>query len=193
MNQSIENIWKQGFVKEELVLPSKVNNIYTKRSNLLVGKLRRTLKWDNLSLIPLGLICFIYFFWAGKLIVGIYGTVLIAALFFLNQRHLNHLLHINERSSCHHYLVSLQLGIVKIKKFYNRLLAIAVPLTTSFGIWLYYLGEKPIEEILTIVLIICIVMPLGSIAVYRISNRMLYGAILKKLEQTIQEMEELSI
>ena len=191
MEQTIENIWKQGFVNEELTLPHKINNVYSKRSNLILDKLRRTLKWDNLSLIPIALVFLGYFWSVDKLLLGSYGVVLISALFLVNRKHLKQLMNIKEYSNCYDYLSALQKGIQNTMKFYNRLLAVAAPIAFSVGVWLYFKDEKPLEEILIIAVIVAAVMPLGSILVYRLSTKVLYGQVLSDLEKTIEEIKEL--
>ncbi len=191
MEQSIENIWKQGFMDEKLILPSKINDLYNKKSKLLIDKLRRTSKWDNLSLIPISLALLIYFSIQDKFIVGAYAMIVLLTLFLANRNHLKQLLLIDQNANCYKYLTSLRDGIKKTIKFYNRLMTIATPIVFSVGFWLYYADKKISQEILIVGISVLILIPIIGVISYRLSTKILYGAILKNLDATIEEMDEL--
>ena len=53
MERSIESIWKEGFLKSDVLVAPKVNDIYNKKSEHIVDKFTRMFK-TNLVAIVLG-------------------------------------------------------------------------------------------------------------------------------------------
>jgi len=191
MEKSIENIWKQGFMDEKLIIPSRINDLYNKKSKLLFDNLNKTTKWDNLSLILIALLSLIFFIFIGKNLVGVYSMSVLLTLFYINKKHLKKLLIINRNDNCYTYLTTLRDGIKSTIKYYTILLAIASPIVLCLGFWLYYHDQEIAQETLIVGLTVIVLMPIISIIGYRLSNKILYGSMIKNLDTIIKEMNEL--
>ena len=81
MEKSIENIWKEGFETNKSFELPLVRNLYTRKSKLIIDKIKSTSKWDNLSLIPISILLFGIFAFLSKIVLGIYVAALIISLF----------------------------------------------------------------------------------------------------------------
>ena len=44
MEKSIENIWKEGFLKSDALVAPKLNNLYNKKSIHIIDKFKRRFK-----------------------------------------------------------------------------------------------------------------------------------------------------
>jgi hypothetical protein len=193
MEKAIETIWKEGFMEEKLIIPSKVNDLYNKKSKMLFEDLRKTSKWDQLSLVLIAVVFLAFFSIRGEILLGIYSLAGLVSLFFVNKKHLDQLLAINQHDNCYTFLTSLRSGINKTIKYYTRLLTIASPLALGLGFLLYYWNQKIPQETLIVALTVTVIMPLISITAYRLSNKLLYGSMLKNLDTMIEEMDELKV
>ena len=122
MEKSIENIWKQGFMDEKLAIPPRINDLYVRKSKLLFDKMKNTTKWDNFSLLLMGLVSVIFFSVQGKIIFGTYTMLILVALFYTNANQLKKLFTTGKNTNCYSYLKSLRDDIKSSIKFTNRLL-----------------------------------------------------------------------
>ena len=59
MEKSIEQIWQNGFLNEDLVIP-KIKSLYNQKSISLVESIINKFKKEVLLLIPLGILIFIF-------------------------------------------------------------------------------------------------------------------------------------
>lgn len=199
MEKSIEAIWTKGFLKEEHVAAPKLNNLYNRKSLLLIEKFKRTYRTDNRSLIPIALVSAVGFGIAGHLILGVYIMTLMFLLYFLNKKRLTSLEKINIDTTSYKYLVQYREMFFGLKAYYIKLLGVGLPLTGIFGYYLFFRNTALFESFMEIKLVylIGIIMAvagflsaLGIIA-YLLSVKILYGNLLKKLDEMIMDMEEL--
>ena len=59
MKKSIEQIWKNGFLNEDLITP-KIKSLYNQKSISLVESIINKFKKKVLLLLPLGILVFIF-------------------------------------------------------------------------------------------------------------------------------------
>ncbi len=199
MENSIETIWTKGFLKEETLAAPRINNLYQKKSGLLIEKLKRTYRTDNKSIIPLGILSIIAFGVAGHLVTGMYVLALMTGMFFLNRRKLASLESISIEVSSYDYLLKYREMFLNLKTFYTRLLGFGLPFAGIVGYFLFFWNTPMLHDFLQLkaIYILGILLSLGlllsgiGVVAYRFSLKLIYGRFIQKLEEMIAEMEEL--
>lgn len=199
MEKSIEQIWNNGFLKDDKLLVPKINNLYKKKSKLLIEKLKRTYTIDNKSIIPLAVVFFAASVFFEHYLLGIYITVLMFAMFFLNRKKLRELEKISILNCNYDYLLEYRQMLKAIKSFYTKLLALGMPIAGMIGYYLYYRNTPMFDKFLmqdlwlqlSIILGIVILLALIGTGAYLITTGMVYGRFLKKINELIADMSEL--
>ena len=199
MEKSIENIWTEGFLKEEKLAAPRINNLYQRKSKLLVEELKRTYKVDNRSIIPLALISVIGFSIVGHVLLGFYFMILMLAMFFLNKKKLRSLEEININTTSYDYLIKYRRMFFQLKRFYTRLLGFGLPGAGIIGYYLFFRNSSVLEKILqlkplyivAIVLALSFILAAIGILSYLLSLKLIYGKFIRRLDDMIADMEEL--
>jgi hypothetical protein len=199
MERSIENIWKEGFESDKSFKLPLVKDLYTTKSKLIIDKIKSTSKWDNISLIPMAVVLFGLFTYLDKLLLGIYVGALILSLFFLNKKMLKRIDQFNPNSNTYEYLINYYSQVKAIQKFYTKLLAIGPPILIIPAYWMYFQGTPVmsgfmgLEIYIQILLVAAIAILLSGLGVlsYKLSTHFLYGKLITRIEEIINDMEEL--
>ena len=199
MEKSIENIWTKGFLKEEKLAVPRINNLYQRKSRLLIEELKRTYRVDNRSIIPLTLIFVVGFSIAGHVLLGLYFMILMLTMFFLNKKKLKSLEEININTTTYDYLIKYRKMFFQLKKFYTRLLGFGLPIAGIIGYYLFFRNAPVLEKILQLkaLYIVAIVLALSGILAtigilsYLLSVRLIYGKFIRRLDDMIADMEDL--
>lgn len=199
MENSIEKIWTKGFLKEEALVAPKINNLYGRKSKLLIEKLKRTYRTDNRSIIPLALLSVIGFTLIDHMILGVYVMTVMICMFILNKKKLASLERIEVNSSSYEYLLEYREMFFQLKRFYTRLLGLGLPFVGSIGYFLFFWKSPVLKDFLQLELIYIIGILLGlaillsivGVAAYRLSLKITYGRFIRKLEEMITDMNEL--
>ena len=200
MDKSIEEVWSKGFEDEKYLIPPVIDDLYTKKSILTVDKLKSVSKKDNWSLIPISIITLIFFVIKSKLLFGLYISTLILSLFFLNRKKLKFLNTINTTQSCFQYLRKLQEMIKNNVRFTTRLLGIGLPFFGYVGLCIF-IFESNMEnfifdtysskQLLIKSIIILVSLSFIGIISLRLSNYLVYGRLIKKIDEMIDELNQL--
>jgi hypothetical protein len=197
MDKSIEEIWSEGFQDEKYLIPPVINDLYNKKSILTVDKLQSVSKKDNWSIIPLSIITLIFFIIKSKLLFGLYISALMLSLFFLNRKKLKFLYTINTSQSCFQYLGKLQEMIKNNVKSTTRLLGIGLPFFGYLGLCIFIFESNMENFILEtysskqlLIKSIIILMSLSVIGIisFRLTNYLVYGRLIKKIDEMIDEL-----
>ena len=205
MEKSIEKIWKNGFLNEDLLTP-KIKSLYNQKSISLVESIINKFKKNVLLLIPLGILAFIFnialendnaIFW------GIISAIPFFGWFFLGKKQLKAIKEIDYKSNSYDYLVSIQKKMNHIRSFNKRLIITCVPLGfLPMLIYTYYNNQgKTIGEIFGIdglnypTLAIFLLIPILTIITVLIADFLFKNSLKSKtldIDSLIKEMEELS-
>lgn len=199
MEKSIEQIWNTGFLKDDKLLAPKINNLYNKKSRLLIEKLKRTYTIDNKSIIPMAVVFFAVSAYFEHYLLGIYIAVLLLAMFFLNRKKLRELEKISILNSNYEYLLEYRQMLEALKSFYTKFLALGLPVAGMMGYYLYFRNTAMFNKFLlqdlwlqlSIILGIAILLAVLGVGAYRITAGMVYGSFLKKMNELIADMKEL--
>ncbi len=201
MDKSIEEVWSKGFQNNKSLIPPVIVDLYNKKSILTVEKLKSASKKDNWSIIPIAIITLIFFIINSKLILGLYISALMLSMFFINRKRLEFLNTINTSESCFQYLKKLQKMIKNNVNFYTRLLGIGLPLFAYIGFCIFISESNQYEHILETyslkkILITSIILlttfSFIGIGCYRLTNYLIYGRLIKKIDEMIDELDLLN-
>ena len=198
MDKSIEEIWSDEIQDEKYLIPPVIDDLYNKKSILTVDKLKSVSKKDNWSIIPLSIIILIFFIIKSKLLFGLYITTLMLSLFFLNRKKLKFLQTINTSQSCFQYLGKVQEMIKNNVKSTTRLLGIGLPFFGYVGLCIFIfesnmenfiLETYSLKQLLIKSIILLISLSVIGIISFRLTNYLVYGRLIKKIDEMINELD----
>ncbi|TDK50241.1 hypothetical protein [Algoriphagus formosus] len=209
MEKSIEQIWKDGFLKQEALIAPKVNDLYNRKSIHLVEKFQRMFKINIWGIIIGASLILIASFGAGAGLAGVIIFITLMAVAYSAKLDSDGLKQLDKGQSSFEYLSSFREWIQQSIEKYGSLYRIVYPvfiLTFYFGLWFSDLLE-PIREkvaenssnlifgmhVPTTLLIIGGAIAMGFFAkrIHREDVELMYGKIMGKLDEALQEMEEL--
>ena len=216
MEKSIESIWKQGFLNSDALVAPKLNDLYNQKSIHLIDRFKRMFK-TNIIAIVVGSFLFLGLsFLLGIPFMGIGFFVTLSIIVIVNRKLSRGLNKIDKSESSYHYIKSFdhwmkqQVSVNrKMARFYYPLFFLSIVL----GFWYYrfdgkQLGETitnklilnhpgielfcgvPIFIIIGVILIMALFAYLGG-RIYNWDLKVVYGGVLRKLDEIIVDMEEL--
>ena len=205
MNKSIENIWKEGFANEHLVIP-KINALYNQKSIGIVEKIIKQFKKEILLLLPLALCLFLFNLWLDNdkaVLWGIISALPCLFWFYLGKRQLKSIVNIDYKANSYQYLISIRQRLESIRQFNKRLAVSSVPITLfPMLVYTYYNQYgKSIGEIFGVeglnswpTISIFLLLPILTLVAMLLARFFFRGNIEGKttgINSLIQEMEEL--
>ena len=216
MEKSIEDIWKEGFLKSDALVAPKINNLYNQKSIHVIDKFKRMFKINLIAIVAFSFIFLIITYFNGMLITGIVFFVVLTVLVIINKRLLNGLEKIDKGVSSYQYLKAFNEWIKKQVSINKRFATFMYPiifLSMIIGLWFIDaegipLGERLVGEVLygfpdiyliqgiPLIAIIVIILIVGLLAfsggrIYQWDLNLVYGRVFKKLEELMTDIEEL--
>jgi hypothetical protein len=216
MEKSIENIWKEGFLKSDALVAPKINNLYNQKSIHIIDKFKRMFRINLIAIVAFSFIFLIVSFFVGIPITGCIFFVTLSVLVFINKKLLNDLDKIDKGVSSYQYLKAFSEWIKKqvaINMKLSKFLYPIVFMSMILGFWFkdaegIPLGERLVSEILigfpniymvygipligiVIVLLILALLVLFGGRIYKWDLNVIYGRVFKKLEELMADIESL--
>ena len=216
MERSIENIWKEGFLKSDALIAPKINNLYSQKSIHIIDKFKRMFKINLIAIVAFSFAFLIVSFIVGIPITGVIFFVTLSVLVIINKKLLNDLNKIDLGVSSSQYLKTFNQWIQKqiaINKKISRFLYPIIFISMVLGFWFkdaegMPLGERLVGEILIgfpdtylifgipIIVIVIVVVIIGLLflvggRIYKWDLNIVYGRIFKKLEELMTDIESL--
>ena len=216
MEKSIETIWKEGFLKSDALIAPKLNNLYTQKSNHIIDKFTRMFKM-NLILVVVGSFIMLGASFAfGIPYMGVPMFILMNVLVVLNKKLLNSLLKIDKSANSYDYLMSFDTWLksqISTNKLFARFLYPTIFLSLVMGFWmkiengqrigevlvkkllitypdLHLLNGVPLIGIIGALLIAGMLVLVGG-RIYEWDLKIVYGRVLRKLDEIIADIQEL--
>jgi len=216
MERSIENIWKEGFLKSDALVAPKINNLYNQKSIHIIDKFKRMFKINLIAIVVFSFVFLIVSFFVGIPITGVMFFITLSILVFINKKLLNGLEKIDLGISSYQYLkvfnqwVKKQVSInEKISKFLYPIIFISMIL----GFWFkdaqgMPLGKRLVNEVLigfpdiylvygipligiVIALIMTILLGFFGGQIYKWDLNIVYGRVFRKLKELMNDIESL--
>ncbi|MDO6743201.1 hypothetical protein Q4553_01300 [Tenacibaculum soleae] len=217
MDKSIENIWKEGFLKKDALIAPKINNLYNQKSIHIIDKFKRMFKINLIAIIVFSSLFLIISFFIGIPLMGIIFFMALSILVVINKKLLNELEEINKGVSSYEYLKTFNCWINKQIRINEKIAAFLYPIIfMSFviGFWFkdadgMFLGKRLVNEIvygfpdvylvfgvpllgIVIIFIITIFLAVFGNRIYQWDLNLVYGRVFKKLKELLEEMERLN-
>jgi hypothetical protein len=216
MEKSIEDIWKQGFLKSDALVAPKVNNLYSQKSMHIIDTFKRMFKINLIAIVVFSIAFLIATIFLGIPITGVMFFVTLKVLVIINKRLLDSLKKIDTGASSYEYLKSFNDWInqqVSINKKFATFMYPVIFLSMILGFWFkdaegIPLGERLVGEVLKgfpdiymvqgipLIALIVILLIVGVLAffggrIYQWDLNIVYGRIFKKLKELMADIEEL--
>ncbi|WP_158860252.1 hypothetical protein [Lunatibacter salilacus] len=216
MERSIENIWKEGFQKNDDLTAPEIDNLYNQKSIHIIDKFKRMFR-NNLIAIVVG--SFLFLIISYFLDIPVMGALFFVTLMvhvFINKNLLKKLGRIDQGQNSYQYLKAFSHWIKNQIAINKRLSEFMYPiffLSFVLGFWFKdaegtYLGDRLVDEILIrfpdtylivgipLMAIIIAVLIMGLLAyfggrIYRWDLNIIYGRVLRKLDELMTDLESL--
>lgn len=216
MEKSIETIWKNGFLKNDALIAPQLNDLYNKKSEHLVDKFTRMFKINLIVLIALSFFILVMSYLVKIPYMGIGFFFILNAVVLINKKLLKGLLKIDKSENSFQYLKTFDTWMkeqININEKLSRFIYPLAVLSVIIGFWFgSFGGDVPGERLvnkltehfpdmlllfgiplygwLALILIIILLAYFGG-RIYKFDLSIVYGRVLKKLDEIIEDMEEL--
>ena len=216
MEKSIENIWKEGFLKNDALVAPKINNLYSKKSIHIIDKFKRMFKINLIAIVVFSFFFLIVSFFQGILLMGDIFFVALTVLVIVNKRLFNDLEKIDKGLSSYEYLKAFNQWIQNLLVINKRFSIFFYPtifLSMILGFWfkdvegiplgkrlvneiligfpdIYLIQGVPLTGIIIIIFIMGLLVFFGG-RIYQWDLNLVYGRVFKKLEELMADIEEL--
>ena len=210
MEKSIESIWKQGFLENDAMVAPKLNNLYNQKSIHIIDKFKRMFKINLNALVIFSFFVFIASFFVKIPVMGVLMFILFNVIVIVNKRLLKGLNNIDKNVSSYQYLKSFdtwmksQIAVnYKMSRYIYPYIFIAMVSGFGFssqfreslnrilgGYQPYMVFDIPVFWVLAMIVIIIVLAIFGG-RIYKWDLNIVYGRIIKKLDELITDMEDL--
>lgn len=199
MKKSIEAIWKDGFLSPDALLAPKLNNLYDQKSKLVIDKFNRRFKINLRAIVVGSIIVLAVSFFIGIPVMGILLFFIANAIVIINRKLQKELPEIDVQTNSYQYITAFDYWLKKQLAINSKLARIYYPLiflSVVLGLWFssdfQNMTGRPIPIFwLPGILIIAGILSYFGGVIYKWDVNMVYGDILKKLDEIIADMEEL--
>ena len=210
MEKSIESIWKEGFLDSNAMVAPKLNNLYNKKSIHIIDKFKRMFKLNLVALVVFSFIVLIASFLSKIPVMGVLMFILFNVIVIVNKRLFKGLNTIDKNVSSYQYLKSFdawmkdQIAVnYKMSRYIYPYIFIAMvsgfwfssafreTLNRLFGNYQpYMVFNIPVFWVVGMLLMVIVLAIFGG-RIYKWDLNIVYGGILKKLDELIADMEDL--
>ena len=216
MEKSIENIWKEGFLKSDVLVAPIIEDLYNQKSIHIIDKFKRMFRINLIAIVAFSFAFLIISFIVGIPIMGAIFFVTLIVVVIINKKLLNGLNSINKGENSYQYLKEFTQWVKKQVAVNKRMSAFLYPiLFMSFIIGFWFkdaegipLGERLVNEILIgfpdtylilgipligilIVVLILILLAFFGGRIYQWDLNIVYGRVFRKLEELMADIENL--
>ncbi|MFT5541646.1 MAG: hypothetical protein ACI96N_000831 [Arenicella sp.] len=211
MIKSIETMWKEGFINEAHLSVPKINDLYNRKSQNIVDKLRNMFAINIKAIMVGSLIMFIVMSLIGAPFLGLYICCLLVPLIIIAKKELKKSVDLSKGQSSYDYIMSFNNWLQSSIKVYSGYYKIFYPmfflgmatqaivskaggklialLVDALPTSIIILGQ-PYYILLALALLTIIIARYAE-SLYRLDLNIVYGRQLKKLDELIIDMEEL--
>jgi hypothetical protein len=211
MKNSIEVIWKEGFLNEKSLVAPKINDLYNQKSKDLVDKMERTYRLNLILLVIMAIVFPIIHYFLDAIWQGISVSILLLLSVWYSIREKRSIKSLDHGTTSLDYLKSFDRLLKDTLSRGEKILRFSYPLyfliamSTMYSAWdkgeltskmyqklpdIIFIGSVPLF-VWIIAGVATLLMLYFSDRIYRWDVRLMYGHVFQKLEETIAEMEKL--
>lgn len=212
MKNSIETIWKQGFIHESTLIAPKINELYNQKSMHVVDRMKRMFRVNLIAMLVMAIVFPVIYYFLDFLWQGLAAVVLVLFTAWYTRRLLHRIGTLDHGASSLNYLKSVDQLIGEVIFKSEKIVRFLYPLyfliaystiwstLNKQGLLTRWQHKYPqsafIDQLPMLALVAgaaaAFLLFYFSGRIYRYDLRLMYGGVLKKLKATIAEMEELS-
>lgn len=211
MKNSIEVIWKEGFLNEKSLVAPKINDLYNKKSMDLVDKIERMYKINIIAIVIMAIVFPILYYFLDVIWQGVAVSILMLFTLWYGSRERRSFETLDRGATSLDYLKSFDRRIKDVLSRSEKVLRFTYPLYFLIGIsviwsaWdkgpltskmyqkypdVIFIGSVPLFAVI-IAGVATLLMFYFSRRIYKWDVRLMYGRVFDKLKETIAEMEKL--
>ena len=216
MEKSIESIWKEGFLKSDALVAPQVNDLYNTKSQHIVDKFTRMFKINLIAIVAFSFFILPMSYLVKIPYMGIGLFIILNVLVLINKKLLKGLLKIDKNVNSFQYLKTFDTWMkeqISLNEKFARFLYPLALLSVIVGFWFGSFGGDvpgenlvleltkrfpdmllvfglPLFGVLGLLLVIVLLAYFGG-RIYQFDLNLVYGRVLKKLDEIIEDMEEL--
>lgn len=211
MSDSIEEIWKKGFLNNEALIAPKINDLYNQKSQNIVDKFEVMFKWNLIGLAIFSVIVLISLILFGIPFLGVFVAGMLMSLVIIGRKEQATLKRIDKNVNSYQYIKSFEQWLNAMMDRYRKLYSVFYPalflgpviqlrfsdigqkaihgFVASFPDTIMILGT-PLIALVTVSIIASLLYYFSG-PLYRLDYNSLYGRLHAKLDDLIADMEEL--
>lgn len=212
MKNSIENMWKEGFLEEGALDLPKINRLYEQKSQHIVDKIKSRFRFNLKLIIVMAIAIPIIYFFMNALWEGVAIAVLLLATAWFSQRQIDRIKAVETGQNSYDYLKSFKSWLDTVLLKNGSVIRFTYPIyflivmSMLFSSWssqeelvnevvqkfpdITFIGDVPLMAWI-ITAVITVLMLIFSKQIYLFDVRLMYGRVFDKLDATIKEMETL--
>ena len=216
MEKSIENIWKEGFLKSDALVAPKLNNLYNQKSKHVIDKFKRMFKINLIAIVVFAFVILVATTLNGLPIIGVSWFLILIALVVVNKKLTGSLEKIDYHKNSYDYLMSFNKWLQEQMAINRKMARLYYPLfflSVVVGFWfidaegvslgqrlvgevlygfpdIYMISGVPLIGIVFVIIIAGLLMLFGG-RIYNLDVKIVYGRMFKKIKELITDLEEL--
>jgi Ca2+/Na+ antiporter len=211
MKNSIEEIWKEGFLNEKSLVVPKINDLYNQKSKDLVDKMERMYRNNLIAIVSMSIVFPIWYYFLDVIWQGVAISILMLLTVWYSIRQKRSIKTLDHGATSLDYLKSFDRLLKDALSRSEKVLRFTYPLyfliaiSTMWSAWnkgpltskmyqeypdVIFIGSVPLFAWI-IAGVATLLMLYFSDRIYRWDVGLIYGRVFRKLEETIAEMEKL--
>ena len=212
MKNSIEEIWKEGFLNEKSLVAPKINNMYNQKSKHVVDKVKRMFRVNLSVIFIMSIVLPIIHYFLDVIWQGVAASIMLLLTAWYSIRQIDNIKTLDQGSTSLDYLKSFDRWLKDVLSRSKKIVRFSYPLyfliaiSTIGSTWnkqeelilktqqkfpdLIFIGNIPLFAVV-IAGVATLLMFYFSDKIYKWDVRLMYGGVFDKLEETIAEMEKL--
>jgi hypothetical protein len=211
MKNSIEEIWKEGFLNEKSLVAPKINDLYNQKSKDLVDRMKRIYRINLIAIVGMSIVIPIIYYYLDVIWQGVAASILLLLAAWYSNRQDRSIKTLDHGANSLDYLKSFDRSLKDALSGGEKILRFTYPLyfliamSTLWSAWnngeltskmhqkfpdILFIGSVPLFALI-IAGVATLLMFYFSDKIYKWDVRLIYGRVFDKLEETIAEMEKL--
>jgi len=212
MKNSIEDMWKEGFLNESSLIAPQVNDLYNRKSKHLIDKMIRMFRINYITIIVLSFVVVAVYYSVNAFWQGIVIAILLILTAVYSRHQMKGIKGLDQGATSYDYLRafhgSLKSSLSKMEKVIRFTYPVYFVLACS-AIWvawnenteliektqqkfpdMTFVGNVPLFALILVGAITLLIL-IFSDKIYRWDMRLVFGRVFDKLDEIIAEMEKL--
>jgi len=207
MENSIEMIWKQGFLNESILVAPKINDLYNQKSINVVDTIKRRMKQQRIFVFAIIISAPVINYFLGAFWYGLTFSIVASFLIWYFRGIVNTIKTLDQGATSYDYLKSFDDCLKGIFLKTEKIVRFSLPLYcfigfsglwaswNKFGFFTIMHQRYPNVNVqfwaLAYLATAMLLVILFSVKLHRLEIRVTYGRLFDKLKETIAEMEKL--